>query len=126
MCPYRELLLWQQTVYLAHQIYGATHTFPPTDRGDLAARLRNVAVAIPVHIAAHYSCDGATLLRGLKRARCDLLRLEHLVAIANRLHYWPAPLALRMARQLAELRRHLRAFFHSLTPLHSLATDRRD
>ena len=126
MCPYRELLLWRQTIDLAHQIYRATHNFPAEDRGDLAVRLRSVASEIPLHIATHYSCDGATFLRGLKRARCDLLRLEHLVTIANHLHYWPASRALRIAGQLAELRRHLRAFFHSLAPPDSLPTDRRD
>ncbi len=116
MCPYRELLLWRQAYELTYHIYATTRCFPPEDPGDLAARLRSAAIDLPVHIAESYACEGTRFARGLRRARRDLLILEHLVAIANRLAYWPLPQAGRVTCRLNELHRHIRAFLRCLTP----------
>ena len=114
MCSYRQLLLWQQACSLVGEIYQSTNGVDADGRGDLVESLRKVAIAIPVQIATHYSCDATGCLRGLERARRALVRLEHLVYLAQRLNYWPTPRAARIIRQLAGLRRHLRALFHSL------------
>ncbi len=116
MCSYQQLPLWQQSHTLANEVFRATQGLATDDHFDLAARMRSAALAIPTHIATHYSCDGALFLQGLQRARDALLRLEHLVHIAQRLDYWPTPRARKTTRQLARIRRHLQAFFHSLAP----------
>ncbi len=124
MCSYRQLLLWQQATSLAHQIYYFTRDFSSPDRADLAARLRSVAVAIPLHIAVHYSRDGATFVRGLQQARRDLLKLEILVALASESYtgsLWPT---WRMVHQMATVRRHVQALLRCLTPCHSSSPDR--
>jgi four helix bundle protein len=116
MHAYRELLLWKEACSLAGEIFRVTRDWVREGDGDLAGRLRAAAMAIPVRIARHYSCDTVVFLRGLRGARQSLLELEHLVQMVNKLHYWPPSQATRISRQLAEIRRHMQAFFHSLAP----------
>jgi four helix bundle protein len=112
MCSYRQLLIWQQTRCLTDGIYRATQGLPADDHFDVAARMREAALAMTVYIASCYSRDGACFMQGLEHTRDTLLRLEYLVDLARRLNYWPPARALSTARQLARLRRHLQAFFY--------------
>lgn len=116
MCSYRQLLLWQQAHSLAGEIYQTTECLNVGQQCQLATSMREAALAVPVQIATHYSCDGPMLLRGVERARCALVHLQHLVYLARRLSYWPVSRATRIIRHLAALHRHLLAFLHSLKP----------
>ncbi len=116
MCSYQQLPLWQQARSLAEQVYRMTDGLPTADYFDLAARMRLTSVAIPVEIATHYSPDGSTFLRGLKRARDALVLFEHLADLATRVNYWPPTRARSIARQTIRIRQHMQAFFHSLAP----------
>lgn len=116
MGSYRELPLWQRAVDLAEVIYRGTCDFPLAERRGLTMQLRRLALAIPLHVAGHYSHRAATFLRGLRRARRTLRQLEHQVLIASRLHYWSAEQVREISQCVAEVHRHLQAFFHSLCP----------
>ena len=116
MCSYRELPLWQCAVDLAEVIHRSTCDFPLAERLGLTMQLRRLAIAIPLHVAGHYSRRASTFLRGLRRAQRALRQLEHQVLIAGRLQYWSAEQVREISQCLAEVHRHLQAFFHSLRP----------
>ncbi|MHB0959869.1 MAG: four helix bundle protein [Pirellulaceae bacterium] len=116
MCSYRELPLWQRALDLAEVIHRSTRDFPLAERLGLTMQLRRLAVAIPLHVAGHYSRRASTFLRGLRRAHRALRQLEHQVLIAGRLQYWSAEQAEEISQGVAEVRRHLQAFFNSLRP----------
>jgi four helix bundle protein len=116
MCSYRELPLWQCGVDLAEVIHRSTRDFPWAERLGLTMQLRRLAIAIPLHVATHYSCRASTFLRGLRRAERAMRQLEHQVLIAGRLQYWSAEQAREISHCLAEVRRHLQAFLDSLRP----------
>ena len=116
MCSYRELPLWQRAVDLAEVIHRSTDAFPMAERLGLTLQLRRLAIAIPLHVAEHYSRRAATFLPGLHRAHRVLRQLEHQVLIAGRLRYWSAQQSEEISRHLAEVRRLLQAFLHSLCP----------
>ena len=114
MCSYQELLLWQRAVDLAEVIHHGTAAFPPAERLGLTLQLRRLALAIPWHIAEHYSRRASTFLLGLHRAQRTLRQLEHQVLMAGRLQYWPGPQAAEIAQQLADVQRLLQAYLQSL------------
>ena len=116
MCRYRELPLWQRAVDLATVIYRSTESFPPAECLGLTRQLRRLAIAIPLHVAEHYSRHAAVFLLGLHRAHRALRQLEHHALIASRLQYWSGQQADEITRQLAEVRRLLQAFLRSLCP----------
>jgi four helix bundle protein len=116
MCGYRELLLWQRAVELAEVIHHSTDTFPRVECLGLTLQLRRLAIAIPLQVAEYYSQRASTFLLGLHRAHRTLRQLEHQVFIAGRLQYWSGEQSEEIARHLAEVRRLLQAFLHSLCP----------
>jgi four helix bundle protein len=116
MCAYRELLLWQRAVELAEVIHHSTAAFPLVERLGLTLQLRRLALAIPLHVAEHYSQRASTFLLGLHRAQRTLRQLEHQVFIAGRLQYWSGEQSEEIARHLAEVQHLLQAFLHSLCP----------
>jgi four helix bundle protein len=101
---------------LAEVIHRSTDTFPHSERLGLIWQLRRLALAIPLHVAEHYSRHAATFLRGLRRAQRALRQLEDQASLAGRLQYWSAQQAEEIACHLAEVRRLLRAFLRSLCP----------
>ena len=112
--PYRDLVLWQKAFALAEVIYRETRHFPDDDRQGLVADLRRSALSISCHVAEHYTFSTTDFLRGLHLARRQLLRLEHQLLIARRLHCWPAGRSAAVSQRLADIHRLFRAFFNTL------------
>lgn len=48
---YRDLVVWQRAMDLAHDVYKLTASFLPDERFGLTAQLRRAAVSIPSNIA---------------------------------------------------------------------------
>lgn len=114
MCSYRQFLLWQQALRMACLLHQWTQQAGTPGQEQLAGRLRETALEIPVSLALDYSPEGTRLPRGLRRAHQGLVRLEHLVHLAGQLHYWPPSVTRCATRQLAEVRLQLRALRRSL------------
>ena len=114
MCSYRELPLWQSAIKLAEVVYRDTRGFPRDEHLGLRAQIRHSALAIPLHVARHYTFRASTFLRGLKLARRSLLELECQVWLATRLQYWPTDRSAEIARRMVDVWRLLQAFFRSL------------
>ncbi|NLX55891.1 MAG: four helix bundle protein [Planctomycetaceae bacterium] len=116
MHSYQDLLLWQRAMELAEVIYHNTATLPLAERLGLGFQLRRLALAVPLHVAAHDSQRASTFLRGLQRAQRTLRHLEHQLVMAGRLQYWSGEQEEEITRHLAEVQRLLQAFLHSLCP----------
>lgn len=114
MCGYRQLLLWRQAYALTSQIHGATEDLAGHDQDELTASLRRESLSIAVQIAVEYSADGRTFLQGLNRARRSVVCVEHLIYLAQYLDYWPVSRTVSLLRQLADIRRQLYAFIHTI------------
>ena len=52
--PYKNLMVWQQAILLATEIYKLTSTFPKSEVYGLASQIRRAAVSIPSNIAEGY------------------------------------------------------------------------
>ena len=52
--PYKNLMVWQQAILLATEVYKLTSTFPKSEVYGLASQIRRAAVSIPANIAEGY------------------------------------------------------------------------
>ncbi len=52
--PYKNLMVWQQAILLATEVYKLTSTFPKSEVYGLASQIRRAAVSIPSNIAEGY------------------------------------------------------------------------
>ena len=83
---YKDLPEWQKADALAREIYEVTGKFPKEEIGGVASRLREVALAIPPHIAE--ACDHRTPGEArwfLNAALGSLRELRYLLDFSKRL-----------------------------------------
>ena len=91
-----DLIVWQEAMRLAKDVYAASATFPKEDRYGLASQMRRAAVSVPSNIA-----EGAArgslpeLVRFLLIARGSLLELDTQLWLARELGYDLDHLSLR-------------------------------
>ena len=48
---FRELLIWQESMSLAREVYAVTHAFPRDEMVGLTSQLRRAAISVPSNIA---------------------------------------------------------------------------
>jgi len=48
---YRDLLVWQKSMQLAHEVYRSTASFPKSETFGLLTQMRRAAVFVPSNIA---------------------------------------------------------------------------
>jgi four helix bundle protein len=83
---YRDLLVWQEAMVLAAQVYTLSEQLPDREKYELARQLRRAAVSIPSNIAEGYARDSAgSYANFLKIARGSLREIETQVLLAERL-----------------------------------------
>ncbi len=85
---YKDLPVWREADELARQIYAVTATFPPVPIPTVASRLRELALAIPPHIAEAHSRPISVETRWFLNAAFGSLReLRYLLDFAQRLEF---------------------------------------
>ncbi|MFL5762710.1 MAG: four helix bundle protein [Bacteroidia bacterium] len=52
MRPHKNLILWQESVNLAEEIYTLTNKFPDAERFGIVSQLRRAAISISANISA--------------------------------------------------------------------------
>jgi four helix bundle protein len=83
-----DLIVWQEAMRLAKDVYAASATFPPEDRYGLTSQLRRAAVSVPSNIAEGAARGSlAELGRFLLIARGSLLELDTQLWLARELGY---------------------------------------
>ena len=109
---YKDMPVWQRADELAQQVYAATGTFPPEQIPGVASRLRELALAIPPHIAeAHSRPIPGEAKWFLNAAFGSLRELRYLLDFAKRLEFLKAEDHQRLAGLAEEVDRLLRPFY---------------
>jgi four helix bundle protein len=88
MATYRDLVVWQKSVDLAHAIYSATRDFPRAELFGLTSQMQRSAVSLPANIAEGHDRDSTKeYLHHLSFSLGSLAELETLLVLADRLNY---------------------------------------
>jgi len=83
---YRELVVWEQAMVLAGQVYELTREFPPDERFGLVAQMRRAAVSIASCIAeGNARASLPDYLRFLSMAAGSLAELRTQTLLVERL-----------------------------------------
>jgi four helix bundle protein len=111
----RELPVWQKADGLAQQVYAVTGGFPPEPIPGVASRLRQVALAIPSHIAEAHSRPIPSEARWLLNSAVVSVReLRYLLDFAGRLEVLRVEDHQTLVALAEELDNLLRPFYASL------------
>lgn len=86
---FRELLVWQQSMSLAREVYAVTKGFPRDETFGLTSQLRRAAVSIPSNIAeGHGRLSDKSFAVFLSQARGSLFEVETQLELAAGLGYF--------------------------------------
>lgn len=82
---YKNLIAWQKSDELAHQIYFVTQTFPKTEIFGLTSQLRRAALSVPANIVEGYARDNKNEFRRfLTIALGSLAEVEYFLDFSNK------------------------------------------
>ncbi len=110
----KDMPVWQRADELAQQVYAVAGTFPPEQIPGVASRLRELALAIPPHIAeAHSRSIPGEARWVLNAAFVSLRELRYLLDFAKRLDFLKAEDHQRLDGLAQEIDRLLRPFYAS-------------
>jgi four helix bundle protein len=114
---YKDLPVWQKADELAQQVYTVTGTFPAEATPGVASRLRELALAIPPHIAEAQCRPIPNEARWLLNAAFGSLReLCYLLDFAERLEFLKPEDHRRLDNLAEEVDRLLRSFYAAPGP----------
>ena len=86
MQTFRDLIVWQKAIELAHQTYILTNQFPTEEKYGLSSQMQRAAVSIPSNIAeGKLRGSDKEFLRFLRIALGSGGELETQIEIAKRL-----------------------------------------
>ena len=112
---YKDLLVWQKSLALVHEIYDLTSDFPGRERFGLVDQMRRAAVSVPSNIAegqAHHSTR--EFVHYLRHSRGSLAELNTQMLIAIDLKYVPQPRGVSALQHIDEISRMLNGLIGSL------------
>jgi four helix bundle protein len=112
---YRDLLVWQEAMKLAHLAYDCTNLFPPIERYVLLPQVRRAALSVSANIAeGRGRAHTGDFLNFLSMSRGSLNELETYLIFANQRQYlteaqlqMPMDVADHVGRMLSRMRQTL-------------------
>jgi four helix bundle protein len=105
---HRDLLVWQKSMRLVQEIYGATNRLPRHELYGLTSQMRRAAVSVPSNVAEGYARNSRNELHHfLGQARGSLAELETQIEIARNLGYMEESTASKLLIDVAEIGRML-------------------
>ena len=114
--PYKNLMVWQQAILLATEIYKLTSTFPKSEVYGLASQIRRAAVSIPSNIAEGYQRKSDGYIKNfLNMARGSNAELETQLLLCIRLGYISKTEAQKALQLTEELSKMLSGFINKLS-----------
>src|SRR5690349_8923888 len=85
---YRDMMVWQQAMRLAHVAYDCTNLFPPIERFVLLPQVRRAALSVPANIAEGQGrAHTGEFLNFLSTSRGSLQELETYLLFAGQRQY---------------------------------------
>jgi len=105
---YRQLVVWQKSRALAHDLYRATRRFPRDEMFGLVQQMRRAVVSVASNIAeAHGRESALDRMRHRVIARGSLLELETQIVISMDLEFITPTAANQLEGQTTEVARLL-------------------
>jgi four helix bundle protein len=82
---YRDLLIWQQSIELAADVYRLTRSWPKDELYGLTSQARRAATSVPANIAEGYGRENrGSYVQFLRIAQGSLKELETHLLVAER------------------------------------------
>jgi four helix bundle protein len=105
---FRDLLVWQKSMLLAHAIYRSTGGFPKSEIFGLTGQMRRAAVSVPSNIAeGHGRLTDGSMRVFLAQARGSLFELETQIELASGLGYLKSDTGKELLENCREIGRML-------------------
>lgn len=112
---YRDLLVWQQSMSLAEEVYKVTGDFPKTEIYGLTSQLRRAAVSVPSNIAEGQARNSTgEYVQFLGVSKGSLAEVETQLEIACRLGWLSPADKERLLTQADEIGRMLAGLINKL------------
>jgi four helix bundle protein len=112
---YRDLKVWQLSLFLAKQLYTLTKDFPRSEIYGLSSHIQRAAVSIPSNIAEGHARDSTQeFLRFIVIALGSLAELETQLILAEQLEYIDTFKLQETLAKTDEIQRMLRGLQKSL------------
>jgi four helix bundle protein len=112
---YQDLIVWQEGMRLALEIYQLTSHFPDHERFGLISQMRRCAVSVPSNIAeGHARLSTREYLRHISICLGSIAELETQVRLAKALAYAQANVLDELLTQTDRLGKQLRSLTKSL------------
>lgn len=112
---YRDLVVWQNAIKLAKQVYQLSQKFPKQETYALSDQIRRAAVSVPSNIAEGQARKApADFKRFLHIALGSLAEVDTQLILAQEFGYLTSAEVEGMDAQIQELRRKLYALINSL------------
>jgi four helix bundle protein len=112
---YENLIVWQQALGLAKEIYAVTRLFPHEELYGLVSQLRRAAFSIPLNIAeGHGRGSKKEFIQFLLIARGSAYELDTALLLAKDLHYLNSDKYHELSDKTKEISRLLNGLIGSL------------
>lgn len=112
---YRDLIVWQQAMELAKQVYRLAHKFPKHETYALSDQIRRAAVSVPSNIAEGQARKApAEFKRFLHFALGSLAEVDTQLILAQEFGYLTSEDVEMADLQIQDLRKKLYALMNSL------------
>jgi four helix bundle protein len=90
MAGYQTLIVWQQSIAVAEEIYRLTGLYPDKERYGLVSQMRRASVSIPSNIAEGYRrCHKKAFKQFLRVAFGSAAELETQIILSKKLQMAP-------------------------------------
>ena len=114
---YRELIVWQDAIKIAKQVYELTGKFPKQETYALADQIRRAAVSVPSNIAEGQARKSpGDFKRFLHIALGSLAEIDTQLVLAQEFGYLDKDDLEPMDERIQDLRKKLYALINSLPP----------
>lgn len=112
---YRDLVVWQEGMAIAKQVYRATERFPKHELYGLVSQIRRCSVSIPSNIAeGHARTSTKEYLHHISIAMGSLAELETQFILSKELGYLDEAIMNPLLEQCNVLGKRLRSLTSSL------------
>ena len=112
---YRDLIVWQEAMNIAEDVYALTRTFPREEVYGISAQMRRAAVSIPSNIAEGFGrAQRKSFVQFLRIAQGSLKELETQIMLSERIGMLTSQDAGAALQKCERLGKRLVSFVRSL------------
>jgi four helix bundle protein len=112
---YKELVVWQKSMFLCEKIYTLTETFPKSELFSFTSQMRRAALSIPSNIAeGKYRGSRKDFVQFLRIARGSAAELETQLSLTQNLKLAKYQETAEIENLIEEISKMLSSMIHKL------------